>query len=88
VSFGDVTLNFFRLFILISTFDRLEYFICETLVSIAVSGLKLSLGVENADVIQEALKFPWLWLVLLVASWLLHHIDGTIRFPLLVMALE
>jgi hypothetical protein len=32
-------------------FGRLEYFICETLESVAISGLVLSLGVENADAI-------------------------------------
>jgi hypothetical protein len=51
VSFGEVALRFFKLFLLIGPFGRLEYFICETLESIAVPGLVFSLGVENADVI-------------------------------------
>jgi hypothetical protein len=55
--------------------------------SVAVPGLVLSLGVENADAIQEAFKFTHPRLVLLVASQSFHHIDGMIRFPLLVMAL-
>jgi hypothetical protein len=47
----------------------------------------LSLGVEDADVIQEAFKFTWPGLVFLIASRSFHRIDGTIRFPLLVVAL-
>jgi hypothetical protein len=47
----------------------------------------LSLGVENADVIQEAFKFTQPGAVLLVASRPFHCVDETIRFPLLVMAL-
>jgi hypothetical protein len=66
---------------------RLEYFIYETLESVIVLGLVLSLGVENTDAIQEAIKFIWLGPVLLVASWPFHCIDETICFPLLVMAL-
>jgi hypothetical protein len=54
---------------------------------VIVPGLVLCLGVENADVIQEAFKFTWSGLVLLVASQLFHCIDGTIRLPLLVVAL-
>jgi hypothetical protein len=78
---------FFGLFILIGPFGHLEYFICETLESIAILGLVLSLGVKNADAIQEVFKFPRLGLVLLVASQPFHRIDGMIRFPLLVVAL-
>jgi hypothetical protein len=51
VSFEDVTLGFFRPFLLIVLFDRLEYFICKTLESVTVLSLVLSLGVENADAI-------------------------------------
>jgi hypothetical protein len=87
VSFGEVTLRFFMLFLLINPFGRLEYFICETLESIAVSGLMLFLGVENADVIQEAFKFTRPGPILLIASQPFHHVDGTIHFPLLVVAL-
>jgi hypothetical protein len=74
-------------FLLFGTFGRLEYFICKTLESIIVLGLMLSLGVKNADAIQEAFKFPWLGPVLLIPSWLLHRIDEMIRFPLLVVDL-
>jgi hypothetical protein len=87
VSLWVVALGFFKLFQLISPFGHLEYFICETLESVTVSGLVLSLGVENADAIQEAFKFTQPGMVLLVVSRPFHRIDGMIRFPLLVMAL-
>jgi hypothetical protein len=51
VSFGEVALMFFRLFLLTGPFGRLEYFIYKTLESVTVSGLVLFLGVENADTI-------------------------------------
>jgi hypothetical protein len=85
--FREVAHRFFGLFLLIDPFGRFEYFICETLELVAVLGLVLSLGVENTDVIQEAFKFTRLGPVLLVASWPFHHIDRTICFPLLIMAL-
>jgi hypothetical protein len=87
MSFREVTLGFFSLFLLISPFGRLEHKICETLESAAVSGLVLSLGVENANAIQEAFKFTWPGPVLLVVLRLFHHVDGMLCFPLLVMAL-
>jgi hypothetical protein len=87
VSFGIVALTFFRLFLLIGPFGRLEYFIRETLESVVVSGLVLSLGVKNANAIQEAFKLPQLGLVLLVVSRPFHRVDRTVRFPLLVVAL-
>jgi hypothetical protein len=46
MSFEEVTLWFFRLFLLICPFGRLEHPICKTLESIAVSCLVVSLGVE------------------------------------------
>jgi hypothetical protein len=51
MSFREVALRFFGLFLLIGTFGHLEHHIYETLESIAIPGLVLSLGVENADVI-------------------------------------
>jgi hypothetical protein len=45
------------IFLPIGLFSRLENLICETLESVTVLGLVLSLGMENADVIQEAFKF-------------------------------
>jgi hypothetical protein len=47
----DVTLGFFRLLLLIGPIGRLEHLIYETLLSVIVPGLVLSLGVKNADVI-------------------------------------
>jgi hypothetical protein len=87
VSFGEVALRFCKLFLLIGPFGRLEYFICETLESVAVLGLVLSIGMENADVIQKAFKFTRPGSVLLVVSRPFHRINRTIHFPLLVMAL-
>jgi hypothetical protein len=52
-----------------------------------VPGLVLSLVVEKADAIQEAFKFTRPGPVLLFALQLFHRVDGTIRFPLLVVAL-
>jgi hypothetical protein len=88
MSFGEFALRFFRLFLHIGPFGHLEHLICETIESIIVPGLVLSLGVENVDVIQEAFKFMQPGLVLLVASRPFHRVDGMIRFPLLVVALE
>jgi hypothetical protein len=51
MSFGEVVLGLFGLFLLIDPFGRLEHLICETLESVTVPGLMLSLGVENADAI-------------------------------------
>jgi hypothetical protein len=87
MSFGKVTFRFFRLFLLISPIGRLEHLICEILESVTVPSLVLSLGVENIDAIQEAFKCTWPGPVLLVASRPFHHVDGTIGFPLLVVAL-
>jgi nitrate reductase gamma subunit len=87
MSFGEVSLGLFGLFLLINPFGRVEHPIYETLESVIVSGLVLSLRVENTDAIQEALKFTWSEPVLLVASRLLHHIDRMIHFSLLVVAL-
>jgi hypothetical protein len=51
MSFGEVTLRFFGLFLLIGYLGHLEHLICETLELVTVSGLVLFLGVENANVI-------------------------------------
>jgi hypothetical protein len=47
----EVTLGIFGLLLLIGRLGHLENLIHKTLESIAVSGLVLSLGVENANVI-------------------------------------
>jgi hypothetical protein len=87
MSFGEVTLGFFMLFLLVGPFGHIEHLIYETIESVIVSSLVLFLGVKNADGIQEAFKFARLGLVLLVASRLLHHVDRAVFFPLLVVAL-
>jgi uncharacterized membrane protein len=87
MSVREVTLRFFRLFLFIGSFGRLEHLICEILESVIVLGLVLSLGVKNVDAIQEDLKFTRLGPVLLVVSRPLRHIDGTVRFPPLFVAL-
>jgi hypothetical protein len=53
----------------------------------AVLGLMLSLGVENADLIQEAFKFTRPRPILLVATRSLYNVHGAILFPVLVMTL-
>jgi hypothetical protein len=87
MSFGEVSLGFFGLLLLISHSGRLEHLICETLESVTVLDLVLSLGVENVDVIQEAFKFARSGLVLLVALQPFHCVNNMIYFPLFVMAL-
>jgi hypothetical protein len=87
MSFGEVALGPFGLFLLIGLFGCLEHLICETLESVTVSGLVLSLGVKNADAIYEAFKFTRLGPILLDVSWPFHRIDRTVRLPLLVVAL-
>jgi hypothetical protein len=44
---------------LIDRLGCLENLICKTLELVIVSGLALSLGVENANAIQEAFKITW-----------------------------
>jgi hypothetical protein len=87
MSLGEVTLGTLWLFLLINPFGHLENLICKMLESVAVPGLVLSLGVENAHAMQEAFKFTRPRLVLLMASWPFHHIDKMVSFPLLVVAL-
>jgi hypothetical protein len=72
---------------LIGPFGRLEYFICETLESVTISSLMLSLGVEDEDVIQEAFEFTRPRLVLLVELWPFHHVDGMASVTLRVVTL-
>jgi hypothetical protein len=87
MSFGEVALWFIALFLLIALFGHPENLIYETLESVIVPGLVLSLGVKNTDAIQEAFKFTWPGLVLLVASRLFHHVDRMILLTPLVVAL-
>jgi hypothetical protein len=72
MSFGVVALGLFGFFLLISPFGCLEHLIYETLASVVVWGLVLSLGLENTDAIQEAFKFTSLG-----RYSLLHHSRST-----------
>jgi predicted benzoate:H+ symporter BenE len=87
MSFEEVALELLGLLLLINQLDRLENLICKTLESIIVSGLVLSLGVKNANAIQEAFEFTWPGPVLLMAMRSFHRVDRTVRFSLLVVAL-
>jgi hypothetical protein len=86
MSLGKVTLGVLGLLLLMDRVGCLENLICKTLESVIVSGLMLSLGVKNANVILEAIKFARLGLVLLMMTMLFYHIDRMVRFSLLVMA--
>jgi hypothetical protein len=86
MSFREIALWFFGLLLLIDLLDHLEHLICETLESNAVLGLVLSLRVENANPIQEAV-FTRPGPVLLVVTQLLYVVHGAICLPLLVVAL-
>jgi hypothetical protein len=86
VSFGEVTLGILGLLLLISRLGRLENLIYKTLESVVVSSLVLSLGVKNANAIQEAFEFTRPRPILLMAMRSLQCIDGIVRFSLLVMA--
>jgi hypothetical protein len=88
VSFGEVTLWIFRLLLLINLFGRFEHLICETLESVIVPSLVLSLGVKNVDLIQEAIKFTRPGSVLLVATRLLYVGHGAVYLLFLSWLLE
>jgi hypothetical protein len=47
----------------------------------------LSLGVENANVIQEAFEFAWPGPILLMMVRPFNHVDRTVWLSLLVVAL-
>jgi hypothetical protein len=51
MSFREISLWFFGLFLLVDLFGRLKYLICETLESVVVLGLMLSMGVEYTNAI-------------------------------------
>jgi hypothetical protein len=87
VSFGEVTLGILGLFLLMGPLGRLENVIWETLGLVAVSGLVLSLGVKNANAIQETFKFAHLGPVLLMATRSFYRVDGTVCFSLLMVAI-
>jgi hypothetical protein len=86
MSFREIALWFFGLLLLTGLLDHLEHLICETLKSNAIPGLVLSLRVENANPIQEAV-FTQPGPVLLVVMQPLYVVHGAIRLLLLVVAL-
>jgi hypothetical protein len=87
MSLTEVALWFFRLLLLLGLFGHLEHLICETLELVVVFSLALSLGVENANAIQEAFKFTRSGPILPVATRPLYVVHGAICLPLLVVAL-
>jgi hypothetical protein len=87
VCFGEVTLGILGLLLMIGRFGHLENLIYKTLESVAVSGLVLSLGVENANAIQEAFEFARPGPVLLMTARPFNRIDKTVWLSLLVVAL-
>jgi hypothetical protein len=87
MSFREVTLELLGLLLLIDRLGRLENLICKTLESVTVSGLVLSLGVKNANAIQQAFEFTRPGPTLLVAKRPFHRVDRTTQFSLLVVAL-
>jgi hypothetical protein len=84
MSFEEVILWLFGLFLLIGLFGHLENLFCETLELIIVLGLVLS---QDTYAIQEAFKFTRCGPVLLIASRLLHIVDRMICLPLLIVTL-
>jgi hypothetical protein len=87
VSLGEVSLGILGLLLLIGRLGHLENLICKTLESVIVSGLVLSLGVENANVIKETFKFIRPGPVLLMIMKSLYRVDGAVQFSLFVVAL-
>jgi hypothetical protein len=87
VSLGEVTLGIVGLLFLISRLGCLENLIYKTLDSVAISGLVLSLRVENANAMQKAFAFARPELVLLMTMRPFYCVDSTVWLSLLVMAL-
>jgi hypothetical protein len=87
VSLGEVTLGILGLLLLISRLGRLENLIYKMLESVTILRRVLSLGVENADAIQEAFEFAWPGSVLLMTMRPFYRVDRTVWFSLLVVAL-
>jgi hypothetical protein len=71
----------------IGWFGRLDNFIGETLESVAVLGLVLSLGVKKANVIQEAFEFTQPRPVLLMVMRPFNHVNRIVWLSLPVVAL-
>jgi hypothetical protein len=78
VGLEELTLGILRLLLLIGRLGCLENLICKTLESVTILGLVLSLGVENANGIQEAFKFAWPRPVLIMMMRSFYRIDRTV----------
>jgi hypothetical protein len=87
VCLWEIAIGILKLLLMIGQFGHLENLICKTLESVIVSGLVLSLGVENANVIQEAFEFAWPGSVLLMTARPFNCVDRMVRLSLLVVAL-
>jgi hypothetical protein len=78
VCLREVTLGILGLLLTISQFGHLENFICKTFESVIVLGLVLSLGVKNANVIQDAFEFTQPGSVLLMMMRPLNRVNRTV----------
>jgi hypothetical protein len=84
---GQVTLGILRLLLLIGHLDHLEKLIYKTLELVTVSGFVLSLGMKNANAIQEVFEFAQPRPVLLMTTKPFYRVDRMVRFSLLIVAL-
>jgi hypothetical protein len=87
MSLEEIALWIFGLFLLIDLFGCLEDLIGETLELAAVPGLVLSMGVENADLIQETIKLSRPRPVFFVVTRPLYASHGAVCIPLLFLTL-
>jgi hypothetical protein len=87
VGLREVTLGILGLPLMIGLLGRLENLICKTVESVIVSGFVLSLGMENANAIQEAFKFTQPRPVLLMMMGSFNRVDRMNQLSLLVVAL-
>jgi hypothetical protein len=87
VSLGEVNIWIFRFLLLVNLIGYLEDLIFKILWSVTVSGLVLSLEVENKDPVQETFELSWSGLIFLIAMWPLYVGYRVIRLPLLVITL-
>jgi hypothetical protein len=75
---GEVAHGILGLLLIIGRFGCLDHVICETLESVAVLGLVLSLAVKNANAIQEAFELTRSGPVLLMMTRPFNYANRTI----------
>jgi hypothetical protein len=80
MSLGEVIIGILGLLLLIGYLGCLKNLIYKSLVSVAVSGLVLSLGIKNANVIHEDYKFAQPGPVLLITMRPFYRVDRSVRF--------